>query len=123
MVAYLCRTRFGIVRGTGFTLVIVAGVLATIAGAGAADAAAGSTTVAVTMTASKLVVSPLRVPGGTVVFKIVNRATVARTFSVAGKTAPMIAPGKSATLTVALPTGGTSTSHTARIKRTFSAAA
>lgn len=65
-----------------------------------AQAQAGSFTVVVTITNSGLTLAPSTVPAGSVVFKIVNRAKIARDFEIAGKKTPIIGTGKSATLRV-----------------------
>ena len=67
---------------------------------------AGSTTVAVTITSPRVTAAPVRVPGGTVVFKVSNRASVSQNFTIAGKSTADIPPGGSATLRVALPKSG-----------------
>ena len=45
-------------------------------------------------------------PKGSVTFRVVNRGTVIHNFKIAGKKTKLIAKGKSATLTVALPKAG-----------------
>ena len=91
------------------TLGMCAAVLMTATPAPAAGARpeAGTATVLVTMTNAKLELLPATVPAGTVVFKIVNKGTIARDFrlGVSGKRTPRIGAGKSATLTVSFGSG------------------
>lgn len=47
------------------------------------------------------------VPLGNIVFKVVNHGKLAHRFSIVGKTTSVIKPGKSASLTVAIPNAGT----------------
>ena len=68
--------------------------------AGTAQAETGSFRVAVTITNSGLNLVPSTVPAGSVVFKIVNKATSARDFEIAGEKTPVIGAGKLATLRV-----------------------
>ncbi len=63
-------------------------------------------TVVVTLTNSTMTLAPIAVPTGTVVFRIVNKGTVARDFRIGGRKTPKIAAGKSATLQVAFTTNG-----------------
>ena len=65
-----------------------------------------TTTLSVTLGNGKITLSRASVPAGTVAFAIRNTAASARRFTVAGKRTAPIAPGKHATLTVALPHGG-----------------
>jgi uncharacterized cupredoxin-like copper-binding protein len=85
----------------GVVVVCTAALLAVISPAPAgAQVLGGATTVVVTITDSQLTAVPVYVPTGTVVFKVVNRGTVARDFKVGGKRTPKIAAGKSAVLSV-----------------------
>src|SRR5579862_170298 len=64
---------------------------------------AGAVTVTVTAgrpTENAFTLSRATVPVGTVVFDVVNRGRRAHAFSIAGKKTPLLAPGRSATLTV-----------------------
>ena len=84
--------------------VAVAGLLcAAVFGAalvGTAVARAADTAVSVTLTNTKVSLSQKTVTVGTVRFTVANKSTSARKFSIAGKTTPAIAPGKTATLRV-----------------------
>ena len=76
----------------------------------ALPAAAHSTGTVVSVTAGKpselkFTLSKKSVPAGAVTFKIVNKGILSHDFSIAGKTSPMIKPGKSATLKVTLKKG------------------
>ena len=73
-------------------------------------AAAHSTGTVVKVTAGKpselrFTLSTKTVTHGLVTFKIVNKGILSHDFSIAGKTSPMVAPGKSATLKVKLKKG------------------
>jgi uncharacterized cupredoxin-like copper-binding protein len=87
------------------------GLLGTLTSLGTAPALAqtraASSTVTVTITSSSILLAPMQVPAGTVVFKIANKGKIPRNFKIAGKSTPTIAVGKSATLRVALPKSGT----------------
>jgi hypothetical protein len=67
---------------------------------GTAVAQATDTAVSVTLTNTKVSLSQKTVTVGTVRFTVANKSTTARKFSIAGKTTPTIAPGKTATLRV-----------------------
>jgi plastocyanin len=74
-------------------------------------ALASSSATAVAVTAGKpsefrFTLSKRAVPKGSVTFRVVNRGTVIHNFKIAGKKTKLIAKGKSATLTVALPKAG-----------------
>jgi uncharacterized cupredoxin-like copper-binding protein len=74
--------------------------------ASAAPVVAGqTTTVTVTATEFKFVLSKTSVLHGKVVFTLVNKGTIAHDFWINGKTTPLVAAGKSATLTVDLSAG------------------
>jgi uncharacterized cupredoxin-like copper-binding protein len=62
--------------------------------------AATATTVSVTMTEFKFALSRRTMPVGTVVFRLVNKGTVAHNFRIAGKRSALIAPGATGTLRV-----------------------
>src|SRR5436190_16149053 len=74
-------------------------VAAFLALAGMAHAA-GPTTLRVTITDSSVQVAPLQVSTTSVVLRIANRSSRPRTLSVAGHSTPLIAPGRSAMLSV-----------------------
>jgi uncharacterized cupredoxin-like copper-binding protein len=80
--------------------VAVAGLLCGAALVGTAVARAADTAVSVTLTNTKISLSEKTVMVGTVKFTVANKSTTARKFSIAGKTTPAIAPGKTATLRV-----------------------
>jgi hypothetical protein len=69
-------------------------------------ARAATTTLSVTLGNANITLSRASVPAGTVSSAIRNTAASARRFTVAGRRTAPIAPGKRATLTVALPRGG-----------------
>ena len=60
------------------------------------------TTVTVTMKEFKFTFSKRSVPHGVVVFKLVNRGTLAHDLKIGGKKSALIAKGKSGTLRVTL---------------------
>ena len=68
--------------------------------------AATTTTITVKMTEFKFTLSRSSAPRGTVVFKIVNKGQVAHDFKINGKKTPLVAPGKSTTLTVKFKNAG-----------------
>jgi uncharacterized cupredoxin-like copper-binding protein len=76
---------------------LVTGVAATAA---PSHRAAKTTTITVKMTEFKFTLSKSSAPKGTVVFKLVNRGQVGHDFKINGKKSPLVAPGKTATLTV-----------------------
>lgn len=71
----------------------------------AAGGATQTTAVAVTATEFKFKLSKSSVPHGKVVFTIMNKGKLAHDFYIGGKTSPLVAPGKNATLTVTLSAG------------------
>lgn len=75
--------------------------------AAAPSAAATGEATAVTVTAREFAftLSKTTVPSGEAVFTVVNRGKVAHDFWIGGHSTPLISPGKSATLTVALQAG------------------
>jgi len=97
------RTPLIAVLTTFVLTVLVVGVLAAVGSAKSSSATATKVTVAASE--FKFVLSKKRVPHGTVVFVVTNRGTAAHDFKIKGKKTPLLAPGKSATLTVVLPKG------------------
>src|SRR5262245_48797723 len=69
---------------------------------------AGSTRIVVTITDTQLRLPQTPVRVGTVVFRVANRAKVARDFRIAGRRTARIAPGATATLTVTVTKTGLS---------------
>ena len=63
------------------------------------------TTVTVTMNEFKFVLSKKAVPHGKVVFKLVNKGSLAHDFKIAGKKSKMIGKGKTSLFTVTLTKG------------------
>jgi sulfite dehydrogenase len=81
--------------------------LAQTAGASARHSTVAPTAITVAATEFKVTLSKPSVPvGTTVIFTILNKGKIAHNFSIAGKTTPSIAPGKSAKLTVMFATKG-----------------
>jgi uncharacterized cupredoxin-like copper-binding protein len=72
----------------------------------AGDGLAAGTTVTVRMTEFKFALSKTSIKKGRVVFKVVNRGAVPHDFKIKGKKTPIIAPGKSRTLTVTFTRAG-----------------
>ena len=66
----------------------------------------GLSTVVVTMTNATLKLAAVTVPAGAVIFRIRNRGTIPRNFSIAGKSTRQIPPGKSGTLAADLSAKG-----------------
>jgi hypothetical protein len=85
------------------------GALALALSAAPSQVKADAASVTVTLTDSALIVAPSRIPVGGVVFRIVNRGRVARSFSIGGNRTRAIPAGGSARLRVALTTPGTRT--------------
>ena len=71
-----------------------------------AGSARSATVVAVTVNNVTIKLAPAIVPAGTIVFKVRNRGTISRDFSIAGKYTAQIAPGSSTILTAALQVTG-----------------
>ena len=76
----------------------------------AADVHAAAASSTVTVTAGKpsefrFTLSTSTVKAGTVTFKVMNKGKLSHDFNIAGKTSPMVKPGKSTTLTVKLKKG------------------
>jgi uncharacterized cupredoxin-like copper-binding protein len=90
------------------------GLLAAVFGFGTASAksaparagAASKTTITVTASEFKFKLSRTSVPVGTVVFKVVNKGKIGHDFRIGGKKTPMIAAGKSKTITVVFKKSG-----------------
>jgi nitrite reductase (NO-forming) len=72
----------------------------------AAQTTTRTTTLVVTATEFRFVLSKRTVPVGTVIFKVVNKGRIAHNFKIAGKRTPLIPPGHSATLRVVFPKKG-----------------
>src|SRR5947207_65578 len=73
-----------------------------------------ATSATVVVTAGKpsefgFALKPATVARGTVVFKVVNRGKLRHNFAIAGKKTPVLAPGKSAAITVVFKKAGTVT--------------
>jgi hypothetical protein len=81
-------------------------VLVCLAAASSTTASDTPATVPVTLRNSSLTVDASTIPVGPVIFVVRNRASVGRTFAIAGKTTAKIQPGKSATLSVSLGAAG-----------------
>lgn len=67
--------------------------------------AAKKTVVNVTAKEFSFAVSPSKAPAGVVAFKVTNKGKLAHDFKIAGKTTPLVQPGKSTILTVTLKKG------------------
>lgn len=92
--------------GAGIAVAFAAFALAGPALAAPAHAGrAAGTPVKVTATEFKFKLSSTSVAAGSVTFTIVNRGKLSHDFSIGGKKSAMIAPGKSAKLTVKLKAG------------------
>jgi uncharacterized cupredoxin-like copper-binding protein len=76
---------------------LAAGVLSAVPALGSRDA---TTTVTVRASEFKFVLSRTRVPKGTVIFKVINKGSIAHDFKINGKKTPLIKRGKSTTLRV-----------------------
>jgi uncharacterized cupredoxin-like copper-binding protein len=87
-------------------LVVALASLAVTVAAIAAPARQQATTVTVSMTEFKFVLSKKVVPKGVVTFKVVNKGAIAHDFKIAGKATPHVNPGKSATLKVTFKKAG-----------------
>jgi len=90
------RRRVGLLLAVGLLAVALSAV-------GVASASQGATkakTVTVGMYELKFVLSAKVVPKGTVVFRVANKGKLPHDFKIAGKKIPVIARGKSATVTV-----------------------
>ena len=74
--------------------------------------ASGRSLTTITVTAGKprefaFTLSAKSVPTGNVTFRVVNRGKVKHSFTIVGSKTPVLAPGRSATLTIAFPDAGT----------------
>ena len=94
-------------KGRSLTLALVAAVVALLYAPAASPNASAQkvTTVTVTMKEFKFVLSRKTVPHGTVLFKLVNKGTLAHDFKIQGRKSAMIGKGKSGTLKLVLKTG------------------
>ncbi len=87
--------------------VVATGVLfAAAVPALAAPTRQAGTTVTVTATEFKFVLSAKSVPHGTVTFKLVNKGALGHDFKINGKKTPVVAAGKTATLSVTFAKAG-----------------
>jgi uncharacterized cupredoxin-like copper-binding protein len=85
-------------------LAVAAAALAIVGGAFAAPAHR-TATITVTATEFKFKLSSSSAKAGNVTFTVVNKGKLGHDFKIGGKKTPLIAPGKSATLTVTLKAG------------------
>jgi uncharacterized cupredoxin-like copper-binding protein len=94
-------------KARSFTLAVVAAVVALLYAPVASPNASAQqvTTVTVTMKEFKFTLSKKIVPHGTVVFKLVNKGSLAHDFKIAGKKSKMIGKGKTGKFTVTLSAG------------------
>ena len=83
-----------------------AAVLAPALAARSATTTVKTTTVKVTLLEMKIVMTAKTVPRGKVVFNVTNRGKDPHDLKIAGKKTPVLAPGKSATLSVRFPKAG-----------------
>jgi len=92
--------------GAGVALAVAAFALAGPALAGPAHTAKkAGTTVKVTATEFKFVLSPSSAKAGAITFTIVNKGKLAHDFAIGGKKSALIQPGKTGKLTVTLRAG------------------
>ncbi len=84
------------------TTALIGGALAVAvpATAFAAHESTKTTTITVAMSEFKFKLSKASAPKGKVVFKLSNKGQAAHDFKINGKKSPLVAPGKTATLTV-----------------------
>jgi uncharacterized cupredoxin-like copper-binding protein len=85
--------------------VIVAIVAAALAGPGFASRTRATAAVTVTATEFKFKLSKTSVAHGSIVFTLVNKGKLPHDFKIGGKKTPLVAPGKTAKLTVTLTAG------------------
>jgi uncharacterized cupredoxin-like copper-binding protein len=85
--------------------VIVAVVVLLVMSASPGLTASGATTVSVSATEMKFTLSKKSVQAGSVTFVVKNTGKAPHDFKIAGKKTPILKPGKSARLTVALKKG------------------
>ena len=81
-------------------LVLAVALACLLVVAGVAVGASAKTTVTVTMSDFKFVLSKRTVPRGSVVFRVRNVGDTGHDFKIAGKKTPIYAPGKSGSLAV-----------------------
>ncbi|HVM56895.1 MAG TPA: cupredoxin domain-containing protein [Gaiellaceae bacterium] len=86
-------------------LAVAVAALALAGAALAAPAHRTGTTVKVTATEFKFVLSPSTAKAGSITFTIVNKGKLAHDFAIAGKKSALIQPGKTGKLTVTLRAG------------------
>ena len=91
--------------GAGLSLGIFVPGGGASSGAAAASHSKATTRVTVVATDSKFTLSKRSVPSGAVIFTITNRGKLSHDFKIAGKKTPVLAAGKSATVTVTLAKG------------------
>ena len=89
-------------RSLAALMLVVAAVISAAAGTAGTRSAAASTTVRVTGKEFSFGLSRRSGPHGAYVFRFTNRGTVPHDFKIARKKTPLVQPGKSATLTVAI---------------------
>ncbi|MDX6474649.1 MAG: hypothetical protein QOH95_160 [Gaiellaceae bacterium] len=77
---------------------VLSAALALAAPAASRGGAAGPSLVAVELTDAKLSLRPSRVPAGPVVFRVLNKGKIARSFAIGRVHTPLIPGGRSATL-------------------------
>jgi uncharacterized cupredoxin-like copper-binding protein len=94
-------------KARSLTVALVAAVVALLYAPVASPNASAQqvTTVTVTMKEFKFVLSKKTVPHGTVVFKLVNKGSLAHDFKISGKKSKMIGKGKTGLLRVTLTKG------------------
>ncbi len=94
-------------KARSLTLALVAAVVALLYAPVASPNANAQqvTTVTVTMKEFKFALSKKIVPHGKVVFKLVNKGSLAHDFKIAGKKSKLIGKGKTGTFTVTLSKG------------------
>ena len=94
-------------KARSFTLALVAAVVALVYAPFASPNASAQqvTTVTVTMKEFKFVLSKKAVPHGKVVFKLVNKGSLAHDLKIAGKKSKLIGKGKTSLFTVTLTKG------------------
>jgi uncharacterized cupredoxin-like copper-binding protein len=86
--------------------VVAAGAAVALASASGAGAATSVNVTAGKPSEFKFTLSKKTVAAGKVTFRVTNRGTVKHDLKIAGKKTKLIAPGKSASLTVTLKRGG-----------------
>jgi len=96
--------RSGRAARTALVLVVAAAALA-IAGGALAAPAHKTATITVTASEFKFKLSSSSAKAGSITFNVVNKGKLGHDFKIGGKKTPLIAPGKSAKLTVTLKAG------------------